>query len=290
MDSIRLPNRKEIYSLNTPKHRGSAINQYAESLFSKDEGYHQGKFERAILYEDPAMNLKDPRLDAEDEQEEDFSDFNAREVPKATGLNRGVKLGSQYVKKKTIVIWCVVAVSFLLAMMFAFPPIVSDDVDNTTSVEKNIFEKMSMTELKAHASTHYSIGSEKAFNSEKKENYRTVRLAFSAKNLSPFKVEIPKFVLTKIDPRYSDKVAYISMAQTDSKGEQIPVVIPGFSSKKFEVDVLMNIEDMDSEQFNEAVRSMVISTEGMNKKVFGMSLKCVPSYVFVSNSIELDLD
>ena len=291
MDSIRLPNRKEIYSLNTPKHRGLAINQYAESLFSKDDGYHQGKFERAIHYEDPAMNLNDPRLDAEDEQEEDFSDFNAREIPKATGLNRGVKLGNQYVKKKTIVIWVSVAVAFLLFMIFAFPPVISDNTDDST-VEKdaNVFRNMSITELKAHASTHYSMVSEKAFESEKAENYRVVKLVYNARNLSPFKVEIPKFVLTKIDPRYEDKIGYITMAEKTKNGDQKAAIIPAFGSKEIVVEVMVNVVDMDEKQFNDAIASMIISTEGMNKKVFGLSVPCIPSFVFVSNNMLLDLN
>lgn len=290
MDSIRLPSKKEIYSLNTPKHRGSITNQYAESLFSNDKSQHQGSFERAILYEDPAMNLRRPG-EEEEEPEDDFSDFNAREIPKATGLNRGVKLGNQYVKKKTIVIWVSVAVAFLLFMIFAFPPVISDNTDDST-VEKdaNVFRNMSITELKAHASTHYSMVSEKAFESEKAENYRVVKLVYNARNLSPFKVEIPKFVLTKIDPRYEDKIGYITMAEKTKNGDQKAAIIPAFGSKEIVVEVMVNVVDMDEKQFNDAIASMIISTEGMNKKVFGLSVPCIPSFVFVSNNMLLDLN
>ena len=289
MDSIRLPDKQEIRALNTPKHRGSLTNQYAESLFSKGESHYKGSFERAIIYEDPAMNLRTSK-EEEQEQEEDFSDFNAKEIPKATGLNRGVKLGNQYVKKKTIVIWCTVAVTFLLFMMFAFPPVITDDTSNT-AVDKqaNVFKDMGMTELKAFALSHYSMNSEKAFTSEKMENYRVVKLVYNARNLSPFKVEIPKFVVKKVEAQYKDRIAYISMADKKENGDQAPVEIPAFSSKEITIEVLVNVADISEKEFNEAVSSMIIATEGMNKKVFGLSVPCIPSYVFVSNNILLDM-
>ncbi len=291
MDPIKLPDKKKINALNTETRRGSAMNQYADSLFSNDKSRHQGSFERAILYEDPSMNLRPPTLDDEDEdEEEDITEFAAREIPKATGLNRGVKLGGQYVRKKTIVIWCVVAVSFLLLMMFAFPPIIADDTDNSKVItDRNVFSEMGMTELKAYASAHYYVNSEKAFSSEKNENYRVVNLAFTARNLSPFTVEIPKFVVTKIDPRYEDAVAYISSGSVDDDGKDVPVTVPAFGTKKINIEVLVNITDLSEKQFNEAITSMIISTEGMNKKVFGLSVPCVPYFIFVSNNISLDM-
>ena len=289
MDSIRLPDKQEIRALNTPKHRGSLTNQYAESLFSKGESHYKGSFERAILYEDPAMNLRTSK-DEEEEQEEDFSDFNAKEIPKATGLNRGVKLGNQYVKKKTIVIWCTVAVTFLLFMMFAFPPIISDDTSSSVvDKEANVFKNMGMTELKAYASSHYSMNSQKAFTSEKMENYRVVKLAYNARNLSPFKVEIPKFVVKKVASQYKDRIAYISMADKKENGDQEPAEIPAFGSKTVTIEVLVNVADLSEKEFNEAVSSMIIATEGMNKKVFGLSVPCIPSFIFVSNNILLDM-
>jgi hypothetical protein len=47
---------------------------------------------------------------------------------------------------------------------------------------------------------------------------------------------------------------------------------------------------MTEKELNEAVSSMIISTKGMNKKVFGISIPCVPYFIFVSNNIWLDLD
>ncbi len=290
MDAIKLPDQKKIRELNTETRRGSAVNQYAESLFSTDKSRHKGSFERAIQYEDPGRNLTLVPEEEEEEEEEDITEFAARSVPKATGLNRGVKLGGQYVRKKTIVIWCVVAVTFLLAMMFAFPPIFSDDTENSKVLtDANVFSQMGMTELKAYASSHYYVNSEKAFSSEKMDNYRVVELSFTARNLSPFTVEIPKFVVTKVDPLYKDHIAYIKSGSVNENGEDVPETIPAFESKKIKIEVLVNVEDLKEQQFNDAVTSMIISTEGMNKKVFGLSVPCVPYFIFVSNNISLDL-
>lgn len=291
MDAIKLPDRKKINALNTETRRGSAINQYAESLFSSDKSRHQGSFERAIQYEDPGRNLTLAPEEEEDE-EEDITEFAARQIPKATGLNRGVKLGNQYVRKKTIVIWCVVAVTFLLFMIFAFPPIFSDDTEHSEVMhDRDVFEKMGMTELKAYASAHYYVNSEKAFSSEKMENYRVVKLSFTARNLSPFKVEIPKIVVTKVDPLYEDKIAYVTFVDgVDASENDVGVTVPAFGSKKVEVEILVNVVDLDERQFNDAISSMILSTEGMTKNVLGMHIPCLPYYIFVSNNISLSLD
>ena len=85
MDAIKLPDKKKIKALNTETRRGSAMNQYADSLFSTDKSRHQGSFERAIAYEDPGRNLTLAPDDEEEEEEEDITEFAARNVPKATG-------------------------------------------------------------------------------------------------------------------------------------------------------------------------------------------------------------
>jgi hypothetical protein len=121
------------------------------------------------------------------------------------------------------------------------------------------------------------------------ENYRVVKLVYNARNLSPFKVEIPKFVVKKVEAQYEDRIAYISMADKKENGDQAPVEIPAFSSKEITIEVLVNVADISEKEFNEAVSSMIIATEGMNKKVFGLSVPCIPSFVFVSNNILLDM-
>lgn len=292
MDPIKLPDQKKIRALNTETRRGSAMNQYADSLFSNDKSRKQGSFERAIAYEDPGRNLTLAPEEEEEEEEEDITEFAARQVPKATGLNRGVKLGGQYVRKKTIVMWCVLALSFLLIMMFAFPPIISDDVDGSkTAQDVDIFKDMGTTELKKYASEHYSVNAdmEKFFTSEKSDNYRVAELSFNVRNLSPFKVEIPKFVVSKVDAPYKNKIGYIQ-SEIGEDGKDVPITIPAFSSKKIKIRVVVNVAEMSEKEFNDALSSMIISTKGMNKKVFGLSVPCVPYFIFVSNNISLDLN
>ena len=292
MDPIKLPDQKKIKALNTETRRGSAMNQYADSLFSNDKSRKQGSFERAIQYEDPGRNLTLVPDDEEEEEEDDLTEFAARQMPKATGLNRGVKLGGQYVRKKTIVKWCVIAVAFLLAMMFAFPPIISDDVDASKVDDSfDIFKDMGTTELKKYASEHYAVNAdlEKFFTSEKSDNYRVAELSFKVRNLSPFKVEIPKFVVSKVDSQYSNNIGYIE-TDLDENGKDIPVTVSAFSTEKITIRVVINTAEMTEKELNEAVSSMIISTKGMNKKVFGISIPCVPYFIFVSNNIWLDLD
>ena len=60
--------------------------------------------------------------------------------------------------------------------------------------------------------------------------------------------------------------------------------------KKIKIRVDVNVAEMSEKEFNEALSSMIISTKGMNKKVFGLSVPCVPYFIFVSNNISLALD
>ena len=167
----------------------------------------------------------------------------------------------------------------------------TDDLDNSKVLEhQDIFKDMGMTELKAYASAHYYVHSQKAFNSERSENYRVVELAFNARNLSPFTVEIPKVVVTKIDPLYEDHIAYVKVGSVDENGKDVPETIPAFSSKKITVQILVEITELSEREFNDAIASMILSTEGMNKKVLGMSIPCVPFFMFVSNNISLELN
>lgn len=292
MDAIKLPDQKQLKELNAETRRGSAVNQYAESLFSTDKSRHKGSFERALQFEDPSMNLAPKKVveQEEEEEEEDITEYAAKAMPKATGLNRGIRIGKLYIKKKTIVIWCVTVGVLLLFMLFAFPPIITNDTDGSkVKKDANVFSEMGMTELKAYAAAHHYVNSEKALSSEKHENYRVVNLAFTARNLSPFTVEIPKFVVNKIDKKYKDTVAYIASGDVDANGKDVPISIPAFSSLTINIEVLVNVEDIDENEFNDAVTSMVISTEGMNKKVFGLSIPCLPYYIFVSDDIVLDM-
>ena len=130
---------------------------------------------------------------------------------------------------------------------------------------------------------------EKFFTSEKSDNYRVAELSFNVRNLSPFKVEIPKFVVSKVDAPYKNKIGYIQ-SEIGEDGKDVPITIPAFSSKKIKIRVVVNVAEMSEKEFNDALSSMIISTKGMNKKVFGLSVPCVPYFIFVSNNISLALD
>ena len=155
----------------------------------------------------------------------------------------------------------------------------------------DIFKDMGTTELKKYASEHYAVNAdlEKFFTSEKSDNYRVAELSFKVRNLSPFKVEIPKFVVSKVDSQYSNNIGYIE-TDLDENGKDIPITVSAFSTEKITIRVVINTAEMTEKELNEAVSSMIISTKGMNKKVFGISIPCVPYFIFVSNNIWLDLD
>ena len=65
--------------------------------------------------------------------------------------------------------------------------------------------------------------------------------------------------------------------------------ISAFSVKTVTVEVLMNVHELNAEQFDAAMTSLVIRTNGMRKKLGPISIPTVPAFVFVNDSLEYHL-
>lgn len=291
MDSISTPDIEKIDKLNDPKFHGRGINRAADEIFEGEKFKKPGEFDRATkLYNDPVTMTKD-EID-EDDYYTDFVTQPVAPMKEQGALDKGVKVGKTYVKKKNVVVWIVVAVVLLIVLVLFCPPIATNKVeDSKVLYERNVFEDMGMTEFKAYALANYSVWNEAAFSSEKKENYRVVQIAVNVNNPTPFEVSIPQFEASKVSSDYTDSICYVTSTKTDSTGAVVGETIPAFSSTVVNVEVMVNVTNMTDADLDEAITGIVLSTSGMKKRIAAsLYLPCIPNYIFVSDTISVNVN
>jgi hypothetical protein len=288
MDSISVPDTEKIRKLNDTEFKGRGINKTADDIFDGNRFNKVGDFDRATKYYESPSDKK------AEEEEEEFDDFLAKTDPNRKApdaMNQGVKVGGQYVKRKKIIMWIIIAVVVLVAALLFLPPVASDRVDDSGVIrDDNVFQGMGMTELKTYALSNYSVYNEAAFSSEKTENYRVVKIVLHFQNSSPFETTIPQVEVTRVPSKYKDKICYATVTTKDSTGAIVGEIIPAFSSKDIEVDVMVNVEGMTDDDLDKAVTGMVLSTTGTKKKIaVNTYVPCLPVFIPVSNNITVTL-
>lgn len=297
MDSISVPDTEKIRKLSDPDFKkGTGINKTADDIFEGNRFNKVGYFDRATkYYESPT----DKRYEYEQEEDEDnfddFDNFKAKTDPERKApntLDKGVKVGSQYVKRKRVIAWIVVIVLLLACALLFLPPISSPDTDESGVLhEENPFKSMGMTEFKTYALSNFSVYNEDAFSSEKSENYRIVKLTVHLQNPSPFEVTIPQYKVSHVSSEYEDKICYVTATQKDKDQKVVGDIIPAFASKDVEIQLMVNVEGMSESVFRDAVTGVVLSTSGMKKKISDSAyLPCIPMWIFVSNGINVEMD
>ena len=284
MEGIALPDKKKIKKLSDPQFRGTEANKTAEEIFEGNKIRKSGSFDTAIKnYSDNKLSEKvreeEERLEEEKANFQDFEDSFIKKQKEELSHRKG-RLSRM--RKNAIITSCILFACLLLFMFFFPPVMVSSAEDTTVLYYKNIFEKMGLEEYKAYAQANYSVYSEEAFSSEKKESYRTVILGINVHNLSPFELEIPHYKIISCDPLYKDKVCYVG--HKDDKNEKDSIAPFGINTVY--VKVLINVTDMDDEKFTDCIDSLIISTSGMRKLWGKIRIPSVPSAVFISDKIE----
>lgn len=291
MDSIATPDTDSIAKLNDPKFQGNRINRTADEIFNGEKFKKPGEFDRATkVYNDPVTKMKD-EID-EDDYYTDFVTQPVAALKEQTALDKGVKVGNTYVKKRKVVVWIVLAVVVLLVLVLFCPPIMSNNVDDSKVLyDRNVFEDKGMTEFKAYALANYSVWNESAFSSEKAENYRVVQIAVKVTNPTPFEVDIPQFEASKVDSDYTDAISYVTSTKTDSTGAVVGETIPAFSSAEVNVEVMVNVTNMTDTDLDNAVTGIILSTKDMKKRVGpNIYLPSIPGFLMVSNTITINVN
>lgn len=289
MDSIAVPDTEKIKKLSDPKFHGSEANRQADAIFDGNRFNKVGDFDRATKF---YGSMEEKRLELEKDDPDDFipkPDPNRKAPDK---MNMGVKVGSSYVKRKKVVLWIVIAVVILACALVFLPPIMTSDSENTKVLhDRNIFEDMGMTEFKTYALANYSVYSEEAFASEKKENYRIVSMKVHLQNSSPFEVSIGQFEIAHAPKAYKDKICYVTSTNTDKDGAIAPETVPGFAGKDVTVEVMVNVTDMTDEQLDEAITGLILSTRDTKKRIaMNRYIPSIPAFLFVSNNVTVSVD
>ena len=294
MDSISTPDTDKIIALSDPKFGNKDdINSKADKIFIGEQRVRQDRFDRATKsYDDVSLHTAEELEQMRREQENDLMRYAAKKPAQAaTGLAKGTKIGHSYVKRSTIVKLVVILVVGLLVLIVFFPPFFSSNADmSKVKLDEDPFEGMGMTDFKTYALSNYSVYNENAFSSEDPENYRVADLVFTIRNTSPLELKIPQYDVFRVSGDYKDKICYASSMIKDSEGKVVGDIIPGFSSKEVTVRVMVNVSDMDDSQFDDCVSSLIIATEGAQKKITKSAyIPCIPAFMPVSNNITLSL-
>ncbi len=286
MDSIAVPDTDKIRKLSDPKFHGSALNRQADEIFDGNRFNKVGDFDRATkFYGTP----EEKKIEKDEDEEDDFISKPDPDKKAPDLMNKGVKVGSTYVKRKNVVLWIVIVVVLLICALLFLPPVMSSKSEDTkVEYDRNVFANMGMTQFKSYALTNYSVYSEEAFASEKSENYRVITMNVHLQNASPFTVRIPQYEIIRAPKNYKDKICYITSTQTNGAGEIVGDTLPAFSGQDVTLELMVNVTDMTDEQLDECITGLVISTVGMTKTIAANThLPCIPAVMFVSNNVEV---
>ena len=295
MDSLKVPdNINEKLSHNA--YRGSGMNAAADEIFSANRYSKQTRFGAADnRYEGSEQRMRARR----DNPVDDSDSFIPKPDPNKKApdlLHQGVKVGSAYVERKKVIIWITVALVLLICALLFLPPLMNSTSQETkVDHDRNVFEKMGMTEFKTYALSNYSVYNQDAFSSEKNENYRVIEMTVHVQNSSPFQVTIPQYKALYVSNKYDDRVCYVTSAQRaatkDGEGKVVGDVIEGFQGKDITVELMINVANMTEEELDECVTGMVLSTVGAKKMIAkNVYVPCLPAVLFVSNAVTVHLD
>ncbi|WP_294479911.1 hypothetical protein [uncultured Ruminococcus sp.] len=294
MDSLKVPENLNMNKLGHNAYKGSKTNAAAEEIFSSNRYSKQTRFGAADnKYEGSEHRARVRRDDPIDDSFIPKPDPN-KKAPDL--LHQGVKVGSAYVERKKVIIWITVALVLLICALLFLPPLMNSTTQDTTvDFNRNIFQKMGMTEFKTYALSNYSVYNQEAFSSEKNENYRVIEMTVHVQNSSPFQVVIPQYKALYVPTMYEDKVCYVTSskraANKDGEGKVVGDVIEGFQGKDVTIELMINVADMTEEELDECVTGMVLSTVNAKKKIAkNIYVPCLPAVLFISNAVTVQLD
>lgn len=294
MESLKVPEDLNMDKLGHNVYKGSRTNAAADEIFSSNRYSKQTRFGAA----DNKYEGSEHRTRARRENPADDS-FIPKPDPKKKApdlFHQGVKVGSAYVERKKVIIWITVALVLLICALLFLPPLMNSSTQETkVDFDRNVFEKMGMTEFKTYALSNYSVYNQEAFSSEKNENYRVIEMKVHVQNSSPFQVIIPQYKALYVPNRYDNRVCYVTSpkraATKDGEGKVVGDVIEGFQGKDVTIELMINVANMTEKQLDECVTGMVISTVNAKKKIArNVYVPCLPAVLFISDAVTVQLD
>ena len=274
MDSIKLPDKDKISELS-----GGFVNS---RRVYKERGVDD--FTNAVRPNfDDAAPIKVPERVEEEVPKDEFDKLIEDEKNKAKNKKKlkGYKVGGKYVAAWVVRRIVIIVLVSLFVIVTFFPPITLSTSDGNVK-DENIFENKSLSQVRQDVLANDFVYNIDNLSSEMAQNYRVCTVDIDLKNFSPYTVELQGFSIVSCDPMYKDK--FVSSRLADGPCEMSP-----FSVKTVTVEVLLNVVEINSEQFDDAMTSLILRTNGLRKKLGPISIPTAPAVVFVSNSLEYNL-
>lgn len=277
MDSISLPDKEKISNLS-----GGFVNSrrvYRERGIDDFTNSVRADFSEAAPIKVPE------RTEPEKREEDDFIEKSrAKPMPKSNTDTRYLKLGRRSVPRwRFFKIAAIVLVAIIVLCVFC-PPIMLSNSEGTTK-RNNIFADKGISAVKEELLKNENVYNIDNMTSEKPENYRVCTLGIQVSNYTPFKSYIGGFSILTCDPLYKDKFVSVSINEPDG------YVIPAFSVRTVQVNVLVCVTEMTDQQLTDAMTSLVLKTTGLKKGLGSLpGMPIIPGAIFVSDALEYNLD
>lgn len=278
MDSISLPDKDKINTLD-----GGFVGSrrvYKERGITDFTNAVKADFSEAAPVKVPERSEPKKELDELDKMIEERKKA-AEESAKTPKKKKGIKVGKRYVPRwliRRIIIICVVTIFVLITF---FPPFVFS-TDEGECLNINVLDGKSIPKLKEDVLANWTVYNIDNLSTEKASNYRVCTVKLDIKNFTPYSIEIPSFKIVSCDPMYRDK--FIAARIVGGTAE-----IGMFSVKTITVEVLLNVVEINEDQFDEAMTSLILRTKSMKKKLGPVPIPVAPAYVFVSDALEYRL-
>ena len=238
-------------------------------------------FAEATQHRDIVFTAHDPEKDMPLDGEQLYEEFTKTKRERAIAentLDRGVKIKGTYVARRRLITLIVAAcVLFVGALLFA-PPIFSANDSEGGCRYEDIFARKGVTQYKSEVLSNYNVYNINAMSSDLSKSYRICTVSFNVRNLTPFTVKLGDYTVAN-GGDHKNNIVY--SASVDKNTE-----VSAFSSKTVKVDILVNKEGLTDEEFDKAVTSLVLSTKGMKRRLFGsVELPTIPALMFVSDVV-----
>lgn len=281
MNSISTPDlnnltdkqRKEINQTN----RGGGMDDFSAKP--------KVDFATATQHRDIAFTGHDPTLDLPPDGNQLYEEFTKTKRGQQTAVNmldRGVKINGTYVARRRILTAIIAAVIVLLTVIFFAPPIFSSNSEESSCRSEDIFARKGVAQYKSEMISNCNVYNINAMTSDLSKSYRICTVSFDVKNYTPFPIVLDDYAIAN-GGEHKDHIVYSDAVDNE------PVKISGFSSRTVKVEILINKEGLTDEEFDKAITSLVLSTKGMKRELFGkVKIPSIPGLMFVSDVITFE--
>lgn len=277
MDIIRTPDLNNLDS-----RQSKSLNTYDRYTRAEDNtGKIRADFDRATVVQDYQIKSKEPEKSDAEKLVDEFS--AKRRTVAADALNKGVKVRGAYVARKHILRAIIIVIVLFVAGVLFLPPFYKSNDTMSSCRSEDIFGAAGSTQYKADLLNDHYVYNIDAMTSDRSDSYRICTIAFDAKNYSPFEVYMDDYIISD-GGDYSSNIVY-STYVGDSN------VIPAFSTKTVQIEILIKRDGLSDEDFDKAITSLTLHSKGAKKRISKKTgLPCIPAWLSVSDVISFDPD